>query len=189
MIKQTEITIIRHVKPPRPKIVDDADQEIKKKIKAIKEHVLTTARILQNDVRVEISERRGGYELKTVQIPLDHYIKSRVIEVEEYQAGNRLFKDFYLSGQTSNLTVNLNPMRAGEVKAFLPSTDMQREALDRWRKAMNSVHGLLGKLMVQNVCCYGYWLGDTTYGAYNERSAMHRFREALGDLIEFYKTS
>jgi hypothetical protein len=172
-----------------PPSVIPIDQEAQKKIRAIKEHVLTTARILMDDVRVEISEEsRGGYELKAPQVPLDHYVRSRVIQTEEYRAGNRLFRDFYLSGQNSILTANLNPIRSDHQKAYLPATELQREALNNWRKALSSIHGKIGQLMALNVCCYGYWLNDIKYMHYNERTSTPRFREALNDLIEFYKT-
>lgn len=179
----TEITI-KHKKP----IAIPLDEEARKKVRAIKEHVLTPARIIMDDVRIEVGDR-GGYSLKTVQVPLDHYYKSRVIQREEYRAGDRLFRDFYLSGQTSNLTVNLNPIRAGEFKSYWPTTDRQKDALDNWRKAIGSVRGKIGQLMINNVCCHGYWVTDMKYMPYTERSAIHRFREALADLVDFYKTS
>lgn len=165
------------------------DIEADKKIRAIKKHVLTEARNSQDDVRVEVNMDRGGYELKVTQVPLDHYYRSRVISLTEYRAGNRLFRDFYISGQSSNLTVNLNPVRCGEAKSFLPVTQMQRDALDSYRKAMQAISGKIGQLMVNNVCCFGYWLKDMKYLHYKDRSAMDRFHEALNDLIDFYKTS
>lgn len=167
--------------------ISPLDEEAQKRIKAVRATVLTTARDKRGDVHMEIGQS-GGYQLRTTSIPLDHYLKLRTLNTEEYRAGNRLFSDFYFSGQTSKLTVNLNAMPQGERGAYLPNNERQREARENYRKALMAVHGKIGQLMVNNVCCFGFWVNDFESPPYNQRSAIHRFKEALADLVEFYKS-
>jgi len=168
-------------------MVIEVDEVIKKRIQTIKDNVLTPERQRDADVRLNIDSGRGGFNIEVAQIPLDRYLRRKNISLGEYRAGERLHRDFYESGQTVALTVNLNAMPSAQRKAYLPASDRQREALDSWRKAMAPIQGKMGQLMVLNVCCYGYWLSDINYSPYTEKQAMPRFREALEYLIEHYK--
>lgn len=181
-------------------LAQEAATDIRKKKQAIKEHVLTEARIAMGDVEVLLG-KQSGYDLRTRQVPIDYYHNHHLIDDAEYRAGNKIYRDFYISGQTMNLTVNLNAVRSGDCRAYLPSTELQREARDNYRKAIDAVNGRIGQLMVRNICCFGYKIRDAydkeedemqekpcmNYLPYRTpQEAMARFREALGDLIEFY---
>lgn len=162
------------------------DDDHAKVIKAIKDCILTEARINMDDVEVTLSDREG-YDLRVKQVPIDHYLKRRIINLKQYRAANRLFKDFYLSGQSMNLTVNLAAVRANEKRIFMPLSDMQREALNNWRNAVSAINGKIGQLMILNVCCYGWWVNDMNYVPYDKRGAISRMKEALDDLVDFYE--
>jgi hypothetical protein len=149
---------------------------------SIRGDVLTSARIKQNDIE-KVESARGGVEFRATQNPLDYYLKRKNITVHEFRAGDRLFRDFSVSGQTQSMIADLNPVKGG-LKNY---TQKQMDARDRWREAMASVDGLVGKLMVLNVCCYGYWLKDINYNPYGPAQAMPRFKEALCCLIKHYK--
>lgn len=170
-----------------PKHTAANDDDHAKFIKAIKEQVLTDARIDMNDVEIRLGDRQGGYDLHVKQVPIDHYLKRRVIDLKQHRAGNRLYRDFYLSGQSMNLTVNLAAIRANDKRIFLPLSDLQRESLDNWRKAIAAIHGKIGQLMILNVCCYGFWVNDMNYIPYDKRGAISRLKEALDDLVDFYE--
>lgn len=181
MITELEIKIHKVPKPAKPKIVS-LDEEVKKKVRAIKEHVLTDARIGLNDVRIELG-KNGGFELRASQVPIDHYYRRGIIDDNEYFAANKLYRDFVISAQTPGMTMNLDPIRGGE-RGF---TEAQLEARERWRKAILAVSGSIAKIIIIDVCCYGRWLKDTHYKHYkNSQQAMARFHEALDDLISFY---
>lgn len=162
-----------------------------KKITAIEMHVLTDSRRELGDVRV-LTSKKGGYSLRATQDPMDLYYRRRMLGDEEtgyerYAAGRRLYRDFYVSGQEAMLTIDLNRVRSPDKRVFMPSTERQRIALDEYRKAIDAVHGVIGKLMVINVCCYGYFLKDIQCRYYkNSEHALPRFQEALDDLAAFY---
>lgn len=153
-------------------------------IEAIRGDILTGARQKRGDVD-KTESPRGGVEFRTAQTPMDFYLKRRNITPHEYRAGERLFRDFALSGQTPGMIYNLDPVRGGE-RQF---THSQMEARERWRRAIGSVQGKVGQLMLLNVCCYGYWLKDVNYMPYKSKQSMPRFREALEYLIDHYKNS
>lgn len=158
------------------------DDDQAKVIKAIKEHVLTDARIGLGDVDVRISNR-GGYDLRASQVPIDYYFKRSLINQDEYNAANRLFRDFSLSGQTPGMSSNLDPNGGGGI-GF---THIQLEARERWREAVKAIHGQIAKSIAVDVCCYGYWLKDTHYKHYKtSQERMARFHEILDDLISHY---
>lgn len=145
--------------------------------------VLTKSRQLKGDVQM-IEGKRGGIEFRAVQIPIDYYLKRSIITKLEYHAANKLYRDFKLSGQTSGMTINLDPVKGGQ-KSF---SEAQMEARERWRLAIGAVNGSIAKLMIIHVCCYGHWLKDTDYLHYkSSQHAMARFHEAVGDLISHYK--
>ena len=149
---------------------------------AIRGDVLTKERAKKRDVLI-IEGKTGGVEYRATQIPIDFYLKRKTITQKEYNALNRLFRDFTLSGQTSGMTANLNPTRSGN-STF---TTAQLEARERWRNAVNAIYGLIARQMIIDVVCYGYWLKDGSYGGYkNGQLAMPRFKEAISDLIKHY---
>lgn len=154
-------------------------------IEVIAGDVLTKARRKRGDVEM-IDGTRGGVEFRAMQLPMDFYYKRRLITKLEYINASKLYRDFYISGQTTKLTCNLDAIRSDDQKAYLPATQTQREALDNWRSAISSIHGKIGQLMALNVCCYGYWLKDINYMPYNQKQSLPRFREALEDLRIFY---
>lgn len=152
-------------------------------ISAVENTVLTPERIAMGDVRVRVGKRLG-YDLKASQLPLEIYHNRGIINYIEYLAGNKLYRDFFISAQTPGLTINLDPIRGGE-RNF---TQAQLDARERWRQAMKSVSGAIGQLMALNVCCYGYWLKEIPYLHYKtSQQAMARFHEAMEDLIVHYK--
>lgn len=158
------------------------DDDHVRAIKAIKKHVLTDARIERNDVDIRLSNR-GGYDLKTSQIPIDFYYRRGLLCQDEYRAANKLYRDFSLSGQTPGMAINIDPVCSGE-KNF---TDAQMEARERWRHAIMAIRGNIAKIIVIDVCCYGYWLKDTHYKHYKtSQERMARLHEALDDLVAHY---
>lgn len=164
------------------KQVSANDDDHAKFIKAIKDHVLTEARIDLDDVEVRISNR-GGYDLRTNQVPIDYYFRRGLLSHDEYNAANKLYRDFVLSAQTSRMIMNLDPIKSGE-KNF---TVAQMEARERWREAIMAIHGSIAKIIMIDVCCYGYWLKDTHYKHYKtSQERMARFHEALEDLVMHY---
>lgn len=125
---------------------------------------------------------RHGVYTNTVQIPIDYYRKKAQITNSQWEAGNRLFKDFSTSGQLQSIT--MNPDSSGNGKDY---TDKQMEARLRWREAIDSVPGVIGKMLVTNICCYGYMVRDIEARYYRRpNEAMARFREALDDLAQGY---
>lgn len=149
---------------------------------AISGDVITPARLRQADVEIKRGTR-GGISFETTQLPIDVYLRRKTITVDEYGAANRLYRDFSMSGQTSGMTINLDPVRGG-VKGF---TEKQLEARERWRLAIGAVGGNIGKMMIINVCCYGYYLSEISYRYYKDSSrAMARLHEALAELVEHY---
>lgn len=131
----------------------------------------------------ESSQRRIS---EVPQVPLDMYRSRRYITADEYNSGDRLYRDFIMSGQAPGGTINLNA-GSGSVQGF---TESQLQARQRWRNGLMAVRGKIGQLMTLNVCCYGYWLKDVSYTPYRTSAeAMPRFREALGDLYDFYSTA
>lgn len=149
---------------------------------AIRGDVLTKERVKKRDVII-IEGKTGGVEYRATQIPIDFYLKRKNINQKEYNAANKLFRDFTLSGQTSGMTANLNPTRSGG-GAF---TTAQLEARERWRNAVDAIYGLVARQMVIDVVCYGYWLKDGNYIGYKTgQMAMPRFKEAINDLIKHY---
>lgn len=170
----------------------DEDMQI-----AIQGDVLTKSRAKRRDVEISENKERGGIAFFTSQMPIDFYLKRKLISKREFYAGNKLYKDFMISGQVPGMVVNLDAVRSGG-RDF---TDMQMEARDRWRKAMGAVHGKISHLMLLNVCCYGKWLKDEYYNDDGSKKcvkqvnylpyrttqeAMSKFREALSELIAFY---
>lgn len=148
----------------------------------IRGDVLTNARLAKKDVRIEESNR-GGIGFYSDQMPVDLYLRRNLISRSEYRAANKIYRDFFISGQTPGMTINLDPIRGGE-RNF---TQAQLDARDSWRAAMKSIGGAIGQLMVLNVCCYGFWLNDIKYLHYKtSQLAMARFHEALEDLIKYY---
>ena len=119
-----------------------------------------------------------------IQVPLDyyHFRKKPMIDLNQYEAGKKLHRDFHLSGQTPGIASTLDGI--GGRGDF---TQAQMEALERWRAAMKEISGKIGQLMVLNVCCYGYLLKEISYLHYrNSQQAMPRFKEALDDLVKHY---
>lgn len=168
--------------------------DIKKKTSAIKKHILTDARIAMGDVQIRIGKREG-FDLKAAQVPIDYYYNRKLITHLEYIAANKLFRDFVISGQIPGMISNLDSIRGG----YRGITQSQMEARQRWRDAIDSIHGTIGQLMALNVCCYGYWLKDGINNKGNRskpamnylhyktaQEAMSRFHEVLSDLIEHY---
>ena len=161
-------------------------------ISAVEKAVLTPERKAMDDVEVRVSKRLG-YDIKAQQFPLDLYFKkgnlgsNDEVARERYAAGNRFYKDFYISGLTMKLTVDLNATYGSGQSGYLPVTEIQREARDKWRAAYNAVNGAIGKMMAVNVCCHGYYLKDIETRYYRRGTdAMPRLHEVLDDLANFY---
>lgn len=193
MKTEGETVHIQTVTITRKPVVISGNDDKKKKIRAIKEYVLTDARIKMGDVRVDVSENRGGYQLRTAQVPLDLYFRSKMLGKNEeeagirYAAGTKFYRDFYIAGLTMKMTIDFNSIYSGESRHFLPVSDIQRDALDRWRKAYDAVSGSIGKMMAVNVCCYGYYLKDIEHRYYKRGAdAMPRLLEVLDDLAMHY---
>lgn len=149
---------------------------------ALSGDVITTARLRQADVEIT-SGARGGISFKTAQLPIDVYLKRKVISQDEYYAANRLYRDFTRSGQTKGMTVDLTRMH-GSGNHFC---EKQLEAREHWRLAIKAIQGDIGKMMVINVCCYGFYLSEVSYRYYNNSGrAMARLHEALENLVEHY---
>lgn len=149
---------------------------------SIRGDVLTKERTAKLDIQI-VQGKRGGVEFRSTQIPIDHYFKRRIFNEAEYRAASKLFYDFTVSGQTPGMTLDLMPSKTSP-GGF---TMAQLEARERWRLAINAIHGTIAKMMVINVCCYGHWLADTNYLHYkSSRHAMARLHEALDDLIKYY---
>lgn len=122
-----------------------------------------------------------------IQNPLDFYLNREWIEEDEHQAGMTVFESYRASGQLPSPSMNLE--RAGNMERKSLS-ERQMIAYDEYRSAMNAIRGMIGQLMVYNVCCVGSTLARINYlpGYYKDPKArMARFREALGDLIAHYK--
>lgn len=153
----------------------------------IRGDVLTKAEMQQRGITVT-EGKRGGVEFRALNGPVDFYYRRGLLPDHEYRAAERFYKDFYKSGQMFSGTCDPNAVRSNEQRAYLPVTDMQREALDNWRRALEAVNGI-GKNMVIDVCCYGYWVKDHSYAPFDNRGAMLRFREALSELADHYKKS
>lgn len=172
-------------------ILEDATQYV------LDGSILTEARLKKGDVEI-VEGTRGGISFKTTTIPIDYYFKRSIISPMEYGAANRFFKDFYHAGMANHSGVNMDAVRSANAGSFLPRSESQRDALTRWRDAVSAVHGAIGKKMIVNVCCYGYWLKDGLpkkkseltgwdYAYYNDAAAaMSRFHEALSDLTRHY---
>ncbi len=168
---------------------------------AILGDVIHKARLKQGEVEITHSSR-GGISFEVKQIPLDYYYRRGLLNIHEYNAANSLFCDFYLSGQTTAKTIKYGDHPLGVNKAYLGHTEIQLNALERWRNALEYVKGQIGRQMVINICCYGYKIKDAyskssavmqnapvmSYFPYKTpQQAMARFHEALDDLIEFYE--
>jgi hypothetical protein len=159
--------------------------------------VLTDARIGHGDVEIRIG-KRGGYDLKAAQIPIDWYYRTGKLgdmNTEDgrdeartrYAAANKFYKDFALTGMMKGMTIDYNKVYSVDKRAYLPATQTQREALDRWRAAYQSVSGVVGKMMAVNVCCYAHYVRELQ-NRYHKRSqdAFPRFLEVLDDLVAHY---
>lgn len=160
--------------------------------KAIAEQVLTVERLSHGDVKVRVSNRKG-YDIRAQQTPLDLYYNKRFlgsdseIASKRFAAGNKFYRDFYIAGMTPGMTIDFNRVYSFDKREFLPATESQREALDRWREAYQNVHGVIGKMLAVNVCCYGYMLSDIEIRYYRRgRDAFPRFLEMLDDLVIYY---
>lgn len=152
-------------------------------IDTIRGDVLTKERLEKRDIEV-VEGKRGGVEFRSTQVPIDYYFKRRILSEIEYRAASKLFHDFTVSGQMPGMTLDLLPASKSSSGGF---TSAQLEARERWRLGMQSISGTIAKMMVINVCCYGYWLKDTRYLHYKTSTdAMARFHEALGDLTAHY---
>ena len=127
----------------------------------IRDPIVTKQRYEKGDVEV-LETERGGYEVRVSQLPLDFYKSrnllgnDRDVAKRRYDSGIRFYSDFYISGQFPGMTVDYDKVYSVFKKQFLPATQKQREALDRWRAAYASVHGDVGKMLAVNVCCYGF---------------------------------
>lgn len=155
---------------------------IQKQIKAIKDHVLPPEQHSQFDV---LLGERGGYDInRKVKDPLHMYYRRNSITEQMYDAGVRLHTDFTIAGIYCIRAMNMAETRSSG-QGF---TIAQLEARERYRNAIAAVNGLVGKLMVNNVCCYGKALNETEALPYNSgNQKMARFIEAMADLQTHYK--
>lgn len=154
---------------------------------AIAGDVLTAARFRRNDVEILPGSNKGIEYRAKVQVPIDYYRRRGNITEEQFRAANRLYRDFFLSGQIMPLTVNLDSVGSDCQRAFLPLGEIQRNALDSWRSAITAVDGKIAQLLLLNVCCYGYWLKEVRHIRFKKRYLMARFKKALDDLIDHYE--
>lgn len=160
------------------------DKDPEKISQTIAEHILTPEAYSKGHITVEIGNKEG-FQIRAIQIPLDWYCKRNHITKEEYRAGERIYRDFFRAGRLSKTTASMSDVR--HEQQFLNATEAQRDAYLSYRAAMNAVNGILGKLMILNVCCLGEWLKDMNYMPYTNKQSMPRFKEALNDLMNFYK--
>lgn len=114
--------------------------------------------------------------------PLQMYKNRKQITVMQFDAGNKLYADFYIAGMQCINATTLD--RTGGLSEF---SEKQLEARQRWRNAVDAVQGAIGKLLVINVCCYGESVGAIENRYYTHaNAAMSRFREAMDDLAGHY---
>jgi hypothetical protein len=159
---------------------------------AIANQHLTPERIAHGTVTVRVSKRMG-YDIRSQQSPLEYYYRRHMFGkddegYERFSSGRKLYRDWYVSGQSPILTIDFDRIRSTDKRQFLPSTEKQREALDSYRAAMKSVRGCIGVQMIQKVCIDEKDLteiNNTPYGRTYE-TLIPRFIEALDDLRGHY---
>jgi hypothetical protein len=159
---------------------------------AIAKAILTPEAQAKSGVTVTVSERRG-YEIRTQQCPLDMYYNRKQLGEnnqaahQRYRAGDRFYREFYLSGITPGMTINHERVYSSDKRDYLPNNDRQIESLECWRMAYKAVNGEPGKYLALNVLCYAYPLSQLVVPHFKRGAdAMPRFIEVLDDLVKHY---
>ena len=122
--------------------------------------------------------------------PLDRYALRGTISDGQYHAGKRIYADFERGGITRFCSNWPDPARpiGSNGSGGLRLTEAQAEAISNFRNAYRSLNNE-GAFMVWHIICMG--IDMSIYeGASDWRSGwgMIRLREALDDLMRYYKT-
>lgn len=122
-----------------------------------------------------------------VQVPLQYYVNAtKSITRAQFKAGHRFYCDWRAAGfefrSSPSMDVVKIPPRADKAMS-----NSQQEALDSFRAACNAIQGENGRILAQNVCCYGFLVKDVLLPySQDTRYLMPRLKEALDDLAKFY---
>lgn len=125
------------------------------------------------------------------QLPLDTYLnmKRGGINRVQHQAGEKLYSLFVRARIENIATPGLWYMGqiGGGSTDKRDKSDYQWQCYEEASAALRAVQGIIGRNLVEQVCCYGRYLKDINIHGYdrpNER--MCRFRESLDDLVDHF---
>ena len=96
------------------------------------------------------------HAIVVTQWPLDRYAKREQIDPDQYDAGERLRKDWHRSGMMPRMTADL--ARETGLGGRSEMTDEQVAAWQRYKRAIQTVGLILSPILV-HVCCMG-WPAD-----------------------------
>lgn len=172
----------RRIRKTTQKSTPRSKQEIDRGPREIQQH---------GDYRREAG--RGGALRNMTGVPLDYYYNKtrngeRVITKRQHEAGERFWNDFMRSGLYSPTAPNFNADIIDGTTRSSP-TERQAEAFQRWTKARAAISGRTAKVIVINVCCFGFMANDLLVDMqYYKRvdQIMPILKEGLDELAEFY---
>lgn len=128
------------------------------------------------------------------QTPLDYYFRSKkTITGRQYKAGCEFYKDFRLGGLEPSLVpsyalISMSGGGSGSIdKNMMAKTEGQLFHRQRYRAARESITENTGKLLVENVCSFGFMLADLHFSYYTSSLVMiPPFKAALDELADYY---
>jgi hypothetical protein len=120
--------------------------------------------------------------------PIDRYFQRGEITQRQHRAGIRLYTHFHLAGLFPSSTPTTAFATPSARTAGDPSfTEKQVEHRQLWRNALESVVSRTGKIIVLNVCCYGFFLRDLELSYYKSPTQlMPPLKEALDDVANYF---
>lgn len=120
------------------------------------------------------------------QTPLDLYSVKKLITKSQYNAGQRLYKDWYAAGRQPVLTFDYNQRSARTTGDGAESKEHHRHAYQAALKALSSVFADCA----QTVILFGYSAGDWASSNGKRRdSGLDYLRDTLNELTKHYKSS
>lgn len=159
-------------------------------------HLDVTPERKQHGIVIQEKTAEGKRSRVLTQAPLDFYLHRFLITSREHEAGDLYWRDYQVAGFMRPIVPSFESIVMGQVtsgSSFLCGSERQQHAMQRWRKATDSISGTIGKTLVLNVCCWGYHLkeilqadGRMAFGHYNHANVMPRLREALTELADHY---
>ena len=116
------------------------------------------------------------------QRPIDRYLSYKSISQEQWEAGDRVYRDFIHAGLLPKTTPDYSNVVKSKGKPST-STEKQLEAREQFHKVLDCLEQE-GRQLVWNVCCLGHPCSEQGMA---RKYAIARLRSALEELSYYFK--